>query len=250
MMDASSTVMTTMRETLREKFWRSIAGVPGYNSTMSPVPVPRSAKLPLAAVLLVALAAGLGLWAGQRFTAGTGHASGAALSPQTVLYPQPRALPAFALDGGDGQRIDGAALQGRWTLVFLGFTHCPDICPTTLAQLARAEQQWADLPEARRPRILFVSADPERDTPQRTAEYARYFSPAALGATADHARLEAFARSLGLVYMKSDLGDGNYTVDHSSSIVLIDPQGRMAGLIRPPLDSTHIAADMRVLAGG
>jgi protein SCO1/2 len=210
---------------------------------MNSTPAPRSARLPVFAVLLVALAAGLGLWAGQRWTA----ARAAPVLAATSLYPQPRPLPAFTLDGGDGKAVDAAALQGRWTLVFLGFTHCPDICPTTLAELGAAQKQLADLPEAQRPRLLFVSADPERDTPQATADYARHFSADALGATADHARLEPFARSLGMVYMKSELENGDYTVDHSSRIALLDPQARLAGQIAPPLDVSKIAADLRAL---
>ena len=207
---------------------------------------PRSAKLPVVAVLLVALAAGLGLWAGQRWFA----PRPAPVLAATSLYPQPRPLPAFSLDGGDGAPVDAATLQGRWTLVFLGFTHCPDVCPTTLAELGAAQKQLADLPEAQRPRLLFVSADPERDTPQATAQYARHFSPDALGATADHARLEPFARSLGMVYMKSELAGGDYTVDHSSRIALLDPQARLAGQIAPPLDVAKIAADLRALGTG
>jgi protein SCO1/2 len=213
---------------------------------MTDAPAPRSRSLPITAILIVALAAGLGLWAGQRWFAAP---STSAIALQSgVLFPQPRTLPPFALDGDPG-RIDAASLQGRWTLVFLGFTHCPDVCPTTLAQLAAAEKQWADLPEERRPRILFVSADPERDTAKITTDYARYFSPTALGATADGARLEPFVRSLGMVYMKSDLGNGEYSIDHSPTIALLDPQARFAGFIRPPLDPVKIAADLRRLAG-
>lgn len=214
---------------------------------MTDSPAPRSAGLPLAAILLVALAAGFGLWAGQRWFAP------AAVVPKrlanTILYPQPKLLPAFRLDGSEGKSLDAAALRGRWTLLFLGFTRCPDICPTTLALLADAEKSWSDLPEARRPRILFVSADPERDTPQKTAEYARYFSPTALGATADHTRLEPFLSSLGMVYMKIPTQGDEYTIDHSNSIAVLDPDVRLVGLIRPPLDSTRIAADLRALTG-
>ncbi len=202
----------------------------------------------MTAILLVALAAGLGLWAGQRWFARAAPAAPTQLTT-TVLYPEPRPLPAFALDGGDGKVLDAAALRGRWSLVFLGFTHCPDICPTTLAQLAQAEKLLVDLPEAQRPRIVFISADPERDTPAKTADYARYFSPGALGATADHARLEPFVRSLHMVYAKSEGANGEYSVDHTAYIALLDPQVRHVGMIRPPLDAAKIASDLRTLAG-
>ena len=215
---------------------------------MNTTPAPRATGLPLTAILLVALAAGLGLWAGQRW-----FAPAPAVRPQlatTVLYPQPRVLPEFRLAGGGDQVIDTGALKGRWHLVFLGFTHCPDICPTTLAQLAQAEKLLADLPEARRPRIVFVSADPERDTPAKTDEYARYFSKDALGATAEHAQLEPFVRSLHMVYAKSEGANGDYSVDHTAYIAVLDPEVRHVGMIRPPLDPAQIAADLRVLTGG
>jgi protein SCO1/2 len=93
-----------------------------------------------------------------------------------------------------------------------------------------------------------VSADPERDTPKITTDYVRYFSPTALGATAEAARLDPFVSSLGMVYMKSDLGNGDYSIDHSPTIALLDPQARFAGFIRPPLDPAKVAADLRQLA--
>lgn len=209
---------------------------------MTDSPAPRASGLPIAAVLIIALAAGLGLWAGQRW-----FSSPAPAPMQTAfIYPQPRELPPFRLDGGEGP-VDQAALQGRWTLVFLGFTHCPDVCPTTLAEIGRAQKLLADLPEAQRPRVLFVSADPERDSAETTAKYARFFSPDALGATAAHEQLEPFARQLGMVYMKSPLENGDYTIDHSTRIALLDPQARLAGQIAPPLDPQKIAADLRSL---
>lgn len=209
---------------------------------MTVTSAPRPARLPPAAILIIALAAGLGLWAGQRW-----FSNAPPVLQNTQLYPQPRELPPFSLDGPDDAAITADSLRGRWTLAFLGFTHCPDICPTTLADLGAAERLLSDLPVERRPRILFLSADPERDTPDATAKYARYFSPDALGATAAHDRLEPFARSLGMVYMKTALEGDNYTIDHSSSIALIDEQVRLVGLIRPPLDPARIAADLRAV---
>src|SRR6478609_2936034 len=124
-------------------------------------------------ILLVALAAGLGLWAAQH-----AFAPGAPARPElraVRLFPEPRTLPAFSLQQSDGTRLVPGELQGHWTLVFLGFTHCPDVCPTTLAELAQAQRAWQTLPEATRPRVLFVSVDPDRDTPERTGEYAHGF---------------------------------------------------------------------------
>ena len=169
-----------------------------------------------------------------------------------TLLPTPRALPAFALQQSDGTPLTGDELKGHWTIVFLGFTHCPDVCPTTLAQLAGAQKQWAAMPEASRPRVLFVSADPERDSPKLTGDYAHAFHPDTLAATAPLPQLEAFARSLSLVFMKSPGSSGkpdDYTIDHSAALVVLDPQARMAGVVQPPFDAKGIAADLAALTG-
>lgn len=201
-------------------------------------------------ILVVALAAALGLWAAQRYF---GHVSPSKW-PQTQavrLFDPPRELPTFSLRQSDGTQLVPGELKGHWTLVFLGFTHCPDVCPTTLAQMAQAQKQWAGIPESTRPRLLFVSVDPERDTPDRIGEYAHAFHRDTLAATADVPALEQFARSLSMVFAKVPAEAGTpadqYTLDHSAGLVLLDPQGRMSGVIQPPFDPKAIAADMAAL---
>ena len=166
--------------------------------------------------------------------------------------PEARSIPDFQLQQADGTPLERADLLGHWTVVFLGFTHCPDVCPTTLAELALAQKQWESLPAASRPRVLFVSVDPGRDTPEATGRYAHHFHPDTLAATGTIPALEAFATALGMVFMKVPPPDGaradQYSVDHSSTLVLVDPQGRMAGLLRPPLQPDAIAADLLALA--
>lgn len=200
-------------------------------------------------ILVLALAAGLGLLAAQRFFAAPA-AAGPAL--RTVkLFPQPRELPAFSLQQSDGTQLVPGELKGHWTLVFLGFTYCPDVCPTTLTELAQAQNQWQSLPEPTRPRVLFVSVDPERDSPDRIGEYAHAFHRDTLAATADLPALEAFARALSLVFAKAPAAAGapadQYSVDHSAAIAVLDAQGRMAGVIQPPLQPQAIAADLAAL---
>ena len=200
-------------------------------------------------ILIVAFAAAAGLWTGQLWLQ-----RGDATGPQLLtvkLFPQPRELPAFSLQQSDRTQLIPGELKGHWTIVFLGFTHCPDICPTTLAQLAQAQQQWAALPDATRPRVLFVSVDPERDSPDRIGEYAHAFHRDTLAATADIPALEAFARSLSLVFMKTPASEGaaadQYSVDHSAALAVLDPQGRMAGVVQPPLQPGALAADLVAL---
>lgn len=203
-----------------------------------------SGKLPVIGVLIAALAAGVGLYGGQRFFA-------PAALPQmqnSLLYPQFKQIPEFRLTADDGRAFTQADLLGRWSLVFIGFTHCPDICPTTLADLAKARQAMGDLPEVERPQIVFVSVDPERDSPKLAGDYARYFDESARGVTGEHDALQPFTRSLGMVYMQSPQEGGGYAVDHSASVAIVNPEGLQVGLVRPPLDSAKIATDLRALA--
>ncbi len=201
-------------------------------------------------VLVLALAAGLGLLLAQKVfgpAAGNGQQANSIL-----LYPTPRALPDFSLSQSDGTRLVAGELRGHWTLVFLGFTSCPDVCPTTLAELALAQKQWEGIPDSLRPRVLFVSVDPERDTPARLGEYAHAFHKDTLAATADVPSLERFTTSLGLVFQKAPgkhfkTDPNDYSMDHSASIAVLDPEGRLAGLMRPPFDPQAIAGDLKQL---
>ncbi len=197
-------------------------------------------------VLAAALAAGLGLWAAQ-----THFAAPTAAMPamRTVtLFPGTRVLAPYKLNAADGGAITPATMKGHWTLVFLGYTRCPDVCPTTLQSLGQAAKTWATMPASIRPRVLFVSVDPDRDSPQHVGEYVHYFGKDLLGATADAKTLATFARSLGMVYMKVPTSGGDYSIDHSASVSVLDPDGDMAGLIRPPLDPAAIGADMKTLS--
>lgn len=203
-------------------------------------------------VLCAALAAGAGLYAAQRYfavPAATAPGPSQEQLKSVRLIAPPREIGAFQLTRSDGGALTGRELQGHWTIVFLGFTHCPDVCPTTLAELAKAQKTWRAIPESIRPRVLFVSVDPERDTPKLTGEYAAFFDPDTIAATADPEPLARFAETMGLVYMKVPLDEGGYSMDHSATLVVLDPQGRQAGLIRPPLVWKDIAADLRLLAG-
>lgn len=203
-----------------------------------------------AIVLVAALAAALGLWASQQYFGSVRHSALPQTTAVRLIEPR-RTLPAFSLRQSDGTQLIPGELKGHWTLVFLGFTHCPDVCPTTLAQMSVAQKAWESIPEATRPRVLFVSVDPERDSPDKIGEYAHGFHKDTLAATAEIPALENFAKSLSMVFAKVPAPDGapadQYTLDHSASMVVLDPQGRMAGLLRPPFDPNVIARDMAAL---
>ena len=167
----------------------------------------------------------------------------------TLLYPQPKPLPAFTLQRSDGSALTDADWHGRWRLVFFGFANCPDVCPTTLATtkaaLAALRQQRPDADIA----VSFVSVDPERDELAKLGEYVRFFDPAFEAATGTQEQLGALTRALGVLYMKVPNGPGplDYTIDHSASLLVINPQGELHAIIRPPHQADVIAKDLAAL---
>lgn len=166
-----------------------------------------------------------------------------------TLLKQPRVIEAFQLKDSSGAVFDNARFTGHWSLVFAGFTYCPDVCPSTLAMLKglKAQLDAANTPV----QVVFLSVDPQRDTPDKLDRYVHYFSPDFIGATGSDDELEKLARSLSLVYAKVP-GDTpeTYTMDHSAALVLIDPQGRVAGYFLPPHRVKELAADLqRVIRG-
>ena len=163
-----------------------------------------------------------------------------------LLWPDPPRIPAFALRTAQGAAFEQSALKGRWTLMFFGFTHCPDVCPTTLATLKRVTEQLRAVPAfAGHGQVLFVSLDPERDTPEKLAAYVSYFDPGFLAATGDEAALDALTRPLGVIRAKVPGTNDEYTLDHTASIFLVDPDLRVLGLFGLPHDAKKIASAVK-----
>ncbi|SNY59427.1 protein SCO1/2 [Arsukibacterium tuosuense] len=157
------------------------------------------------------------------------------LPEQALVYPQPRNLTEFTLLDQDNKPRGRADLMDKWTLAFVGYTFCPDICPLTLAKLAGVQQELAATVEQPL-QIWFISVDPQRDTPEQLKQYVDYFKqPALTGLTAGHDQLFPFVRELGLMYAMSSTTEQDYLVDHSASVVLINPQGQVAAIFKPEM---------------
>lgn len=158
----------------------------------------------------------------------------------------PRPLPDFRLASVDenGAEIPFTpeSLQGGWHLVFFGFTHCPDVCPNTLFMLDKVNENLAGLDN--RPEVVFVSVDAQRDTPAIASDYAKYFDKSFIGVAGDDVNLRRLAQGMSVAYDFKPEGD-SYTVIHSSTVLLIDPQGRLHTIFTPPLHANAIAADVR-----
>ena len=147
--------------------------------------------------------------------------------PGTVLNP-PRPLEDFTLTDHTGAPFSLSDLRGRPALVFFGFTNCPDICPTTLGEFKRVKSLLGR--DADEVAFVFVSVDPQRDTPERLAEYVGAFDPAFIGLTGDDAALRPIAQEFGVYYQAVPLegSETAYTVDHTASSFALDREGRLA----------------------
>ena len=177
-----------------------------------------------------------------------------ALGPVTGGPPQfqearlldvPRSLERFELVDQRGESFRRQDLKERWNLVFVGFTHCPDICPATLHLLDTLDQRLRSDGYDLNP--VFVSVDPERDTPEVLARYVGHFSDRILGATGPHDQLERLCEGLGFAYIRIPGSEGRYTIDHSGALALIDPQARLVGYFLPPFDPDGVAADLAMV---
>lgn len=206
----------------------------------------RTQSIALAAIVaIVAVAGGLlsARWLFQQQTSAQ-----SALTTATLLTPA-RPLPPLALVDQDNRPFGVDRLRGSWSFVFFGFTSCPDACPITMTALAQTRKLLADLPEQARPQVVMISVDPERDTPERLATYVKAFDPAFLGATGAKSAIDEFAQRMGVLVATRPLDGDNYTVDHSNSVFLVDPDGALRALFSAPHTPKLIAEDYRRIAG-
>jgi len=160
------------------------------------------------------------------------------------LFDTPRDPGEFELLDHMGKPFSRAQLLGRWTLVFFGFTHCPDICPTTMVELADLKSQLANT-EAEATQVVMVSVDPARDTPERLSEYVPYFHPEFLGVTGDFTAILSFAQRLNAPFRKLSEPDGDYQMEHTANVVLMNPRGDYHGFFRAPLDIPKMRVTLR-----
>lgn len=160
-----------------------------------------------------------------------------------VILPQGRDVPKLTLTNQDGEPVQVDQLEGKWTLLFFGYTFCPDICPATLAELRQLRKQLPDeVREQLRP--VLVSVDPERDTPQQLKQYLEFFGEGFIGLTGTLDDIQTLANGVGIPFIPGDTSRENYTVDHSGNLVIIGPDGRQHGFIRAPLNVPKLGAQL------
>ncbi|MDE0006603.1 MAG: SCO family protein [Rhodospirillaceae bacterium] len=160
----------------------------------------------------------------------------------TLLEP-PLELPEVSLTDKTGETFTTELLNGRFNLLFFGFTHCPDICPLTLAVLARMGVEW-NTPHIDVPQVVFVSVDPARDDAERIDNYLGHFDPAFQGVTGPREAMDPWLKALGVAVHVDPHAEGEpYTVTHNSTVYVVGPGSELIAVFSPPHDSAVIAAD-------
>ena len=195
-------------------------------------------------VLAAVLALAAGYWISEILLSRTPDVS----HLQATVFSAPRTVQPFALVDHTGKAFDNRALEGRWSFIFFGYTHCPDVCPTTLATLNSVAHKLEG--DKDRVQFVFISVDPERDTPEQLHQFISYFNGAFIGVTGSEDAINALTRQLGVVYARvaENSGSNDYVIDHSASVLLFDPQGRFHAVFTPPLNAAAIASDFKAIS--
>ena len=163
-------------------------------------------------------------------------------SAATIL-PEPRELPAVELVDAHGSRLDLDAFRGHFSLLYFGFTQCPDVCPLTLKALADARAKVSDRAPQAVPQVVFVSVDPERDTPAAIAQYLGHFDASFVGATGSDARLAPLVAALGVTVEKHHHGEDHSSVTHNDTVYVIGPNAELVAIASGPHDPATLASD-------
>lgn len=165
-----------------------------------------------------------------------------------TLFPVPRDITPFHLVSADDKPFTNGNLVGKWSLLFFGFTQCPQLCPTTLAVLNKTYQQLETKKTVPLPQIVFISVDPERDTPRAIEEYIGTFNKNFKGATGKKDEIKALTAQFNIMYMKvqnqQSQDANNYQIDHSGTLLLINPEGKLLALFQTPHEANHLAHDI------
>lgn len=158
-------------------------------------------------------------------------------------------LPEFTLMDQEGKTFTRESLKDNWSLLFFGFSNCPDICPATLQLLSAARDRIAvdGLPESEMPRIVLISVDPERDKPEVLKSYVANFGPNIIGLTGDLSELQKLTGRLGIFHSKSSVHHGGYDVDHTSAVLVINPNAQFHALFSAPYSIDDLAHDLPLI---
>ncbi|MFL2529965.1 MAG: SCO family protein [Porticoccaceae bacterium] len=165
-----------------------------------------------------------------------------------IVLDKPRIFSDFELEDHRGEVFNLDRMKGIWTILFFGFTHCPDICSTTLAML---NETYSKLKESEKEllQVVMISLDPERDTVEKLAEYVPYFNPEFTGVTGNKHLIRRLTAELNVAYNQVPLSGDDYTVDHSTQLILVNPMGHYHGFFKAPHTEITMRSTWRSING-
>jgi protein SCO1/2 len=162
-----------------------------------------------------------------------------------------RVIETFSLVGIDQKPFDNTSLQGRWTMMFFGFTHCGSVCPVTMAELAKMYRLLEEKDVKNLPRVVMISVDPERDSLDKLNHYVKAFDPHFYGARGDEEVISALTRELGVAWLKvtrhADDASEDYDIEHTGTVMLFNPKGELAAFFTTPHDAKLLAKDYMLI---
>ncbi len=200
---------------------------------------------------LLAIMAGLllaGIWVSQQQEDGSSSWGRAPAEVQAVMWPEPNPLPDFTLQDQHGRTVGRELFTGQWSFVFFGYLGCPDVCPLSLqamagmrAQLIEAGAKDSDF------RFVFVSVDPDNDRPEQIREYLAWHDGDFVGLLGEPEELDRLARSMAVKYVEFVSESGYRSIDHTSSVMIVDPRGRVVGALSAPLTPNRMVEQFQRL---
>ena len=198
-------------------------------------------------ILSCVIAFSLGIYFSSKTKPNIDHTPTSETSIPGLLWPPPKQLNAFTMQDQNSQPFGLEQIKGRWSLLFFGYTHCPDICPITLSAMNQAYDEINKAYPLDTFQTVFVSVDPKRDTAETLKRYVNHFNDKFIGLTGTMDQMASFTKQLGIPYFYTasqnpqQAAANYYTVDHTASLYLLDDKGRLVGLIRPPHDPKTLA---------
>ena len=191
-------------------------------------------------IALIAFGSGIGIFSARQQRAQL------PVQIQGLMWPNPKSLQAFSTIDQNGKEFGLQNLQGKWSFLFFGYTHCPDICPITLTVLDKIYDQLESMQQQSEVQMIFVSVDPERDTSEQLHSYVSYFNEGFVGLGGSLEQIQGLTGQMGIAYFHDQpTATGDYMVDHSASIFLIDPQGQLISILSAPHQAEDILSRFR-----
>ena len=208
----------------------------------------RNRNIFLATAAFAVLSLLFGLWVHQNQA---GHSNGPLELDNGTLFPVPRNIAPFELVDARQKPFNNSSLTGHWSVLFFGFTQCPQLCPTTLATLNETYQLLEKKNNAALPQVVFISVDPDRDTPRAIEEYLGSFNKHFIGATGTKDQIKNLTAKLNILYMKVQKPHADdpmsYQIDHSGTLLLVNPEGKLLALFSSPQDAETLANSLAAI---